>query len=124
MSDEQINIAIAEACGWKPIIISTDMMGKPFPGWDEPPNYCNNLNAMHEAENVGLVTVGHWICYMENLSKNSPAPNHATAWELAVRMSHNDHKGVLYALAGFVRAKARQRAEAFLRTIGKWEDGK
>lgn len=49
MSDEQINIAIAEACGWKRELIG------PVPGnrhYTIIPNYLNDLNAMHEAEKI------------------------------------------------------------------------
>lgn len=62
MRDEQINIQIAKACGWREIewseltnpreariqklfCHSNDVH---FCGW--LPNYCNDLNAMHEAE--------------------------------------------------------------------------
>lgn len=48
MTDEQMRIAIAEACGWKP-----DKRGL---GWLSPhgyyapePDYLNDLNAMHAA---------------------------------------------------------------------------
>lgn len=122
MTDEQINIAIAEACGWldihrgsrKGIRVAN---GKFF--WatkDAPsinygreyshvPSYLNDLNAMHEAEKVLLEQCGGdpqcelWIDYLANLLMAAPCclREHATA---------------------------RQRAEAFLRTIGKWEEVK
>ena len=79
MIDEQINAAIAEA-------IDAD------PHWKCAKDYCNDLNAMHEAEKVfdcpelyecNLIKVCGGIQYM---------------WH----------------------ATARQRAEALLRTLGKW----
>ena len=79
MIDEQINAAIAEA-------IDAD------PHWKCAKDYCNDLNAMHEAEKV-------FDCpelYEGNLI--------------------NVCGGVQY----MWHATARQRAEAFLRTLGKW----
>jgi hypothetical protein len=57
-------------------------------------NYCTDLNAMHEAEKT--LTVEEWSDYVEHLPSR---------WEEAIH------------------ATARQRAEAFLRTLGKWEEG-
>lgn len=101
MTDEQINAAIAEACGWTEItkkaplrgslkhrFIASKAGGKAF-----IPSYCTDLNAMHEAEHK-LPYVQ--LCnYIDLLIEFSP--------EAAV-------------------ATARQRAEAFLRTLGKWEE--
>lgn len=103
MKDEQINIAIAEACGW------TDVKGRNLNGWWKEvsgtnpegrimatPNYCNDLNAMHEAE----VALG-----------------------LAYDRFQRELKGVCERDRWCIEsAPARQRAEAFLRTIGKWEE--
>lgn len=88
MNDNQINTAIAEACGWTdtPIIDG-------FYGQTKVPDYCNDLNAMHEAEKV--------------LSLNE-------LWSMGCTLPH-------VAPLNF-RASARQRAEAFLRTIGKWQE--
>ena len=109
MTNEQINIAIAEACGWTEI--SWEQLTNPreaierkhycknntehFCGW--LPDYCNDLNAMHEAEKV-LVGKNNWeLCnYVHRLHT---ATNSWTAL-----------------------ATARQKAEAFLKTIGKWEE--
>lgn len=93
MSEEQINIAIAKACGW----IDTDIVncgGKLMYGQTEVPDYCNDLNAMHEAEKTLDYNM---ICDME------------------------DSVGFRFAIKPF-HATARQRAEAFLRTLGKWEE--
>ena len=50
MTDKQINEAIAKACGWK---LKKNYWLTPEGieafSWDIP-NYCNDLNAMHEAE--------------------------------------------------------------------------
>jgi hypothetical protein len=82
MSDEDINIAIAELVN----------------GDNESPfhNYCNDLNAMHEAEKFLLSEYGmsYCTCLTYLIGKSVYASVHATA---------------------------RQRAEAFLRTLKKWE---
>lgn len=93
MTDEQINQRIAEACGWKGNLIDRDMEGNLWPS--EPPNYCDDLNAMHKAENV--LNANQWYQYALNLNE--------VCWHWAL-----------------IHAPARQRAEAFLRTLGKWKE--
>lgn len=92
MSDQEINIAIAEACGWA----HADVEPYAFP------DYCNDLNAMHEAEKV-LVEIGvnKWWTYAGHILRHNPSP---------------------FGAETAIHATARQRAEAFLRTIGKWEE--
>lgn len=82
MTDEQINIAIAEVCG------------------TARPNYCSDLNAMHEAEKS--LTVEQQFEYADRLVADDP-PWSSIEWDCA-------------------HATARKRAEAFLRVLGKWED--
>ena len=98
MKPEQQRVAIAEACGWKP-----DKRGL---GWLSPhgyyasePDYLNDLNAMHEAENT------------------------------LTDKAHEEFRLNLYEVLGddsrlIVSSTAAQRAEAFLLTIGKWEEAK
>ena len=110
MTDEQINAAIAEACGWTEIHVKDfSEMGVPcFMTMGLPPkfihienaqalpSYCNDLNAMHEAEKVlDTVQQGYYWDYLKDLTDEGFDQLHATA---------------------------RQRAEAFLRTLGKWEE--
>jgi len=97
MTDSEINKTIAEYIQWKPAIIFRDMTGKPFEGWDIPPDYCRDLNAMHEAEKI-LFTTNNWdaCAYEAALQKET------TSWAW--------------------HSTAKQRAEAFLKTIGKWKD--
>jgi hypothetical protein len=131
MTDEQINAAIAEACGWKPHRRSwklskgenghvvdyfktkeaaeeyLQICRKNTAGWlnevdvfevaAKLPNYCDDLNLMHEAERVLQNQFSIMIeeAYWRNLEWVKPHPIYATA---------------------------RQRAEAFLRTLGKWEE--
>ncbi len=119
-------IAIAEACGWK-----RDDLDK-WSDWlraeqqhqnaeitdeewmrrhlrvelVEPPDYLNDLNAMHEAEKV--------------FDKDGIASHEALRYQ---------YSGYIYgdlvpkSVQPF-RATASQRAEAFLKTIGKWDDSK
>lgn len=100
MTDEQINQRIAEACGWKGNLICRDMEGNLWPS--EPPNYCDDLNAMHEAEKT-LMQNGNWRMgeYEARLFNSAEEVNNVSL---------------------YFHATARQRAEAFLRTLGKWEE--
>jgi len=110
MTDEQINVAIAKACGWTEIGECENggfrLRGFPsdrFEAHRKPiPNYCTDLNAMHEAEKV--------------LTKD----RNSYLTELAILVSTDDLRG-LDADWPWVCATARQRAEAFLRTLGKWD---
>lgn len=86
MTDEQINQRIAEACGWAHPTV------EPF----AYPNYCTDLNAMHEAEKV-LTGDQRSIFYPRWL-------------------------GGFMSRTGPIYATASERAEAFLRTLGKWEE--
>ena len=101
MTDEQINAAIAKACGWREemsvyVWHSNGIDRTSWELWD----WCNDLNAMHEAEKVLTGLTRHAYC--DALLDTVPdSPDHL--WEV-------------------LTATARQRAEAFLRTLGKWEE--
>lgn len=70
---------------------------------DDLPDYPNDLNAMHEVEKV-LTSIQYWT-FVE--------------WvRVTVQDKHVDY------VAHPTSATAAQRAEAFLRTIGKWDDSK
>lgn len=103
MSTEAQRIAIAEACGWK--LVTNDPDYQPY--WLSPngnkvgtdcgvriPDYFNDLNAMHEAEEK---ISGNQFRYMDTLRK--------VCWGNDWLTCH---------------ATAAQRAEAFLKTINKW----
>lgn len=109
MKPDSQRIAIAEACGWKHIAFKR--------GWIKAgdgetqcviPDYLADLNAMHEAEKV--LTYEQAEEFVEQLyladQKNNLAEN-PPPWRFNV-----------------ASATAAQRAEAFLRTIGKWKDAK
>lgn len=133
MSDDEINLAIAEACGWQAEHYEHKCDGTTIfrcgacgglghsncygdgrgavsfscsvsPCCDEavPPDYCGDLNEMHEAEKViAEMGVNKWWKYVGNLLRHNPVP---------------------FGSETAVHATARQRAEAFLRTIGKWKE--
>ena len=120
MSDEQINIAIAEACGyeWVSNGWGCRFLGSPTErscgsdtqsplcedAYSSVPNYCNDLNAMHEAENVlprQLYHVDYW------------QKGYGRFQTLLAELTITPYS-----------ATAAQRAEAFLKTLGKWEGGK
>lgn len=99
MTNHKINVAIAEACGWTP-----DNRGL---GWLSPhgyyapePDYCTDLNAMHEAENVLTDDQFKWYTYW--VEKLMPETKYRC----------------------YLCATARHRAEAFVRSMGKWATDK
>ena len=101
MTDEQINAAIAEACGLKKPSRKVKLNDKGFfvTQHAKLPNYCNDLNAMHEAERV--LTKAQWQEFVDHLAKGWGSVS--DAW-----------KDVCH-------ATSRQRAEAFLRTLFLWK---
>jgi hypothetical protein len=104
MTDEQINIAIAEACGFhqeEPWSDGRECWGhKDYPphvGFEQIPDYCNDLNAMHEAEKIFDHAL--YCRYINELCDITIKGNNSMYMATAV-----------------------QRAEAFLKTIDKWKD--
>lgn len=109
MTDEQINAAIAEACGWTQVNVKHGSRRAPnadYVGSKFIPNYCADLNAMHEAEKV-LMQNNNWRIgeYEARLFSSVGEMNNVSSGR-GVRLCF--------------QATARQRAEAFLRTLGKW----
>ena len=111
MNPEQQRIAIAEACGivgpfdnrWIKEYEEEGGDVHGFTGFEKGelvfiPDYLHDLNAMHEAENV-LMQADLIFEYGMHITTDH----------------HYEH---------LLRATAAQRAEAFLKTIGKWEDDK
>ena len=130
MTDQEINIAIAESLGWRKITQFSQYPkswgGKPAKydtpvwrltlrhdlkedechqyGWKgnkgdiiyDGPNYTADLNAIHKAEAI-IIKSGHRAIrtYEDLLQKQ---------------------------IANIVFATARQRCEAYLKTIGKWKE--
>lgn len=126
MTDEQINTAIAEACGWTQIEqhppddtlygqhpSCTDEVNKYY---EYPiPNYCNDLNAMHEAEKV-LDRTHSWHGEEHHWNAEEAYMGHIT--DIIARDSGQKTSDDWQ----FLCATACQRAEAFLHTLGKWEE--
>ena len=112
MTPEKQQIAIAEACGWTDLNImgqkgiEENLYGR-HPtrrGSSIAPDYTEDLNAMHEAEKV--LTDEQDLEYSEALEQVVEGRFMANNAEDMRRLRS---------------ATAAQRAEAFLRTIGKWE---
>ncbi len=120
MDPNKQRIAIAAACGWKwkkeNVYLDDPRDDRDAPKWfritdpdgrehceycieSSVPDYLHDLNAMHEAEKV--LTDDQTKRYIETLCKQ-------------VHRQPGNQWGVM--------ATAAQRAEAFLRTIGKWEE--
>jgi hypothetical protein len=103
--------AIAEACGWK--MYCQEAINGNWGTKDKwitapdgtsqfrhnIPDYLNDLNSMHDAENE--MTLDEQDKYAQLLAEMF----HGPGWSFAL-----------------IHATAAQRVEAFLRTIGKWED--
>jgi hypothetical protein len=75
------------------------------PHWKCAKDYCTDLNAMHEAEEQ--MDEIDWVFFMTELANLVRLPKQA---EVQIKR--------------LVHSTARQRAEAFLRALGKWEEGK
>ena len=118
MNSEKQRIAIAEYCGWKDVrghmgIPPEGGMLFPYPEHHEEdwrlnpfrglPDYPNDLNAMHEAEKT--LTQEQWDEYEIDLGE--------VVWKDDMSFINTRKR---------TGATAAQRAEAFLRTIGKWEE--
>ena len=101
MTKEQINIAIAEACGWKYVGNETHAPDGSFWWSKEPefPDYCNDLNAMHEAMLLHpRKELLRNFLYLEVLEDPTNTTNEP-AW-----------------------APAKQWAIAYVKSLGKWEE--
>ena len=118
MSPEAQRITIAEACGWNSIReqdydhgYSGDDVRQMWVGlnpdsdeFEQLPDYLNDLNAMNSAvlQKFNGTAPDGWA-FIDNLRVACGIPHSSTCMAL-------------------VCATAPQRAEAFLRTIGKWEE--
>lgn len=92
MKDYEINLRIAQFCGWK--VYRFRVIPPNFPNSVQPlntiPNYCSDLNAMHEAEmtlrvegDKDQVYAGSRDWFQACLSLLCDEPIHATAMERA-----------------------------------------
>lgn len=131
MTNEEQRIEIAQACGWKAEKRKRYAGMDNVLGWglnshlslgsaerkfvmspEEFPDYLHDLNAMHEAEGQ-----------LERLGHNQPslAYEYDQKWLPIVTEAWDRDTGLLNTWKLF-RATAAQRAEAFLRSVGKWKD--
>lgn len=112
MTEQQINVAIADIMGWTQITehaLLRESMGRSYTGKHpqggvimDIPNYCGDLNAMADAE--GTLTFTDRQTYYCNVQR-------------VMSSSLPDHRYLV--MQECIRATARQRAEAFLRTVGR-----
>lgn len=121
MSYYKYNQMIAEYCGWFAFYPSGRLDGQLF-GYPpnfivgqylEIPDYWNDLNEMHKAERYLLEKPISLQKYGENLQQIT------NYYVVGVVEDYPRHLG---SLAKICHATAQQRAEAFLRTFGKWEE--
>jgi hypothetical protein len=120
MTDEQINIAIAESLGWTNCRLAIKGAGggtryptahgmPPNRKYESScPNYTADLNACHELEKTlddkQLARYAQQIIGSARRKMNIP--------------DHESH----YPVPFIISATARQRCEAYLKTIGKWKE--
>lgn len=105
MTPEKIQIAMAEVCEWK----RTE-----WADVDVLPDYPNDLNAVHEAEE--MLTPEQRVNYSYHLSQLIPQNENCGPFE------PGGPDLMVYSAFDLIHATALQRCEAFLRTVGKWED--
>ena len=106
MSPEKQRIAIATACGWTDTQIIDGKYGQ-----TDVPNYLGDLNAMHEVKKV-LWDKGLMLEFVNRLV-GIVCSAMGFRWD---KLTADDH------LILVANATAEQEAEAFLRTLGLWEE--
>lgn len=117
MSEQEQRIAIAEFCGWKWRWKDSQQL---VSQWSSPkdnsrffdnelPEYLRDLNAIHEAVEKLRENQFHYVNYWDELFK-------------VVTGMKWTGLNLGYFGFTFIQATASQRAEALLRTIGKWKD--
>lgn len=120
MNELNQRIAIAEACGWNSIghrqivdgLGEELLMGCPCKGagYERLPDYLHDLNACHEMEKSISRQSMEYTIELYNL---------VGYWH-GEKPYEDGHCDADY--FKFAHATAAQRCEAFLRTIGKWEE--
>jgi len=123
MKPEQQRIAIAEACGWTDVKGTKGVHPKArFKGcgyaddWIALPDYLNDLNAMAEAEKT--------LSWKDEGPATSQRRRYLMNLEAVISGPPNRFGERPNRTLSVPFATAAQRAEAFLRTIGKWENDK
>ena len=111
MSEEEINIAIAEYRGWQ--ILEPEVHRAITYHWAiEPdgsksilPDCCNDLNLIREIEKT--LDDDQWLEYMLNLQDV---------------LQRDPYRGKWIVCQDNMHSTAAQRAKAFVKTIGKWKE--
>ena len=121
MSPQKQRIAIAMACGWTDIRLQRlylgdqDWRGTKLKGGEKHrnrlPDYLNDLNAMHEAKKV-LCDKGLMLEFVNQLV-GIVCSAMGFRWD---KVTADDH------LILVANANAEQESEAFLKTLGLWEE--
>ncbi len=99
MTDEQINAAVHVALGNK---LGCPRCSDPECAYNSVPNYCTDLNAMAEAEST--MTQLQWAYFVAKLAELTRQPGRC---DIPAQI--------------LLQATSRQRAEAFLKAVEKWE---
>jgi hypothetical protein len=112
MNDSEMQIAIAEACGWKLHPKNDSIVIPPnSPNSVQPrhtlPDYLNDLNAMHEAEEVLRNDQFNYTSYWRHLFQVVAGKE----WTGDIGYFHFE----------MAHATSTQRAEAFLKTLKLWK---
>lgn len=147
MTDQNMNIAIAEACGWK-WYRTHRTTGKPHRSLYHPelsreyiatlqpadmtepkcsnefimregmiPNYCNDLNAMHDVwASFDFEQKMEFAFELRQVVRNKWDRDHEAFKSMFV------DEPPQVQLAETANASAHQRAEAFLKVVGKWKE--
>jgi hypothetical protein len=129
MTEREINKSIAECCGWtncQYVESLRDVNGIPPKNWNGDlisgldvawiPHYCNDLNAMHEAEKI-FITNGISDHIDSKSSKYAMNISRVCRDQLGISSHEATHHYIWPTYA-----TAKQRAEAFLKTIGQWKE--
>ena len=104
MNEHRQNEEIALYCGWKFDMNQYKQWISPDgTSWNYPPAYTKDLNQMYKAENA--LTEDQWETYTYTLINVCTKENPKTT-DRPLRPAPN----------------SAQKAEAFLKTIGKWEE--
>ena len=116
MTPEKQRVVIAEACGWQRCYVNSDEFYGVNPNgiYTIMPNYPFSLNAMHDAEKF-ILSTDLYIQYVNYLFR-SVGLNRTYYMGATPEVFPADRQFAVF------HATAAQRAEAFLRTIGKWEE--
>lgn len=107
MNPNKQRIAIAEACKFKTVMTDEEitLCLIETPETTLETDVLSDLNAMHEVEKTLVDDIEKCLSYQRALLKSCEAEQYNIA-------------------NSFIwHATATQRAEAFLRTVGKWEEG-